>query len=98
MRKDHAEKATEKREAGKRMTLKEWQLTVFSYTPSSLWHDFFPKFIKANGLATTARLRPLLWQCIWELAQIEHKAMMDRLVAENRPTIRIGKRNILYQF
>jgi len=97
MRKDPSEAAQAKRDAGKPMTLKEWQLTVFSYTPSSLWHDFFPKFLKANGLAVTARLRPLLWQCIWELAQVEHKAMMDRLVAESRPTLRIGKRNIIYQ-
>lgn len=84
-----------KRKAGKLMTLKEWQLTVFSYSPSSLWHDFFPKFLSRNGM-TAKRLSPMVWQCIWDLATIQHQAVLDKLVAEVRPTIQFrGRRYAL---
>lgn len=87
MRKDPAGAASAKRKAGKLMTLKEWQLTVFSHSPSSLWRHFFPKFLAKNGV-TSKRLSPEVWACIWELATEAHRAMMDKLVAEARPTIR----------
>jgi hypothetical protein len=85
-----------KRKQGKRMTLKEWQLTVYSASPSSLWHDFFPKFIKENGVSGRAELTPKVWLALWDLAAIAHQEMLDKLVAEGRPTLKMGERNVLY--
>lgn len=95
-KKDPSDAAISKRKQGKRMTLKEWQLTVYSASPSSLWHDFFPKFIKENGVSVRAELTPRVWQALWDLAVVAHQEMLDRIVAQGRPTIRIGGRNILY--
>jgi hypothetical protein len=85
-----------KRKKGQRMTLKEWQLTVYSASPSSLWHDFFPKFIQENGVAIRAVLTPRVWQALWDLASAAHQEMLDKLVAEGRPTLKMAGRNILY--
>jgi hypothetical protein len=96
MKKDPCDSAILKRKRGKRMTLKEWQLTVFSASPSSMWHDFFPKFIKANGVSMRAELTPKVWQALWDLAVVEHQEMLDKLVAKGRPTLKMGGRNVLY--
>jgi hypothetical protein len=95
-KKDPCTPAILKRKQGRRMTIKEWQLTVYSASPSSLWHDFFPKFIKENGVSVRAALTPRVWQALWDLASAAHQEMLDKLVAEGRPTIKMAGRNILY--
>lgn len=95
-KKDPCDAAILKRRNGKRMTLKDWQLTIYSASPSSLWHDFFPKFIKENGVSVRAVLTPRVWQALWDLASVAHQEMLDKLVANNRPTIKMAGRNILY--
>ena len=96
MRKDPVDSATQKRKQGKRMTLKEWQLTVYSASPSSLWHDFFPAFVKKNGIAIRSKLTPQVWQAIWDLATVAHQTMLNELVANGRPTLMWTGRNIQY--
>lgn len=95
-KKDPCATAILKRKKGKRMTLREWQLTVYSASPSSLWCDFFPKFIKVNGVSVRANLTPCVWQALWDLASVAHQEMLDKLVAGNRPTLKMAGRNILY--
>lgn len=95
-KKDPSDAAILKRKQGKPMTLKEWQLTVYSASPSSLWHDFFPEFIQENGVSIRANLTPRVWQALWDLATIAHQEMLDKLVANGRPTLRWGGRNIQY--
>jgi hypothetical protein len=95
-KKDPCDSAILKRKKGQRMTLKEWQLTIYSASPSSLWHDFFPKFIKENGVSVRAELTPRVWQALWDLAAIAHQEMLDQLVAKGRPTLTMAGRNVLY--
>jgi hypothetical protein len=85
--KNIADVAFDKRKKNQRMTLREWQITVCSTSPSSLWHDFFPTFLKKNGISPRAALTPAIWQAMFDLAMKAHQEELDKLVAENRPTI-----------
>ena len=87
MKKTISDIAFNKRRNNQRMSLKEWQITVCSASPSSLWNDFFPEFLKKNGVSTRAKMTPVVWRSIFDVATQEHKAKMDKLVAEVRPTI-----------
>lgn len=84
---DIADVAYGKRKKNQRMTLKEWQITVCSTSPSSLWHDYFPKYMRRNGVSVRAQLTPAVWQAIFDIATKEHQEMLNKLVAEARPTI-----------
>lgn len=84
---DLVEKAVAKRDLGKRMSLKEWQLVVYSHSPSSLWNDFLPKFLSSNGVPVKGRYTPAIWKAFWDLAVLAHEKMMRTLVAETPPTI-----------
>lgn len=85
--KNIADIAFNKRKKNQKMSLKEWQITVCSTSPSSLWHDFFPPFLKRNGVSTRAILTPVIWQSMFDIAAKEHQVMLDKLVAENPPTV-----------
>ena len=84
---DRAQAAFDKLKKNQLMKLKEWQITVCSRSPSSLWHDFFPKFLKKNGISDRVSMSPKVWQAVFDIATKEHEEMMNKLVAENRPTI-----------
>lgn len=85
--KNIADVAFDKRKKNQRMTLREWQITVCSTSPSSLWHDFFPAFLKKNGISPRAALTPVIWQSVFDVAAKEHQEDLNKLVAKNRPTI-----------
>jgi hypothetical protein len=87
MKKDISDIAFSKRKKNQRMSLREWQITVCSISPSSLWHDFFPTFLKRNGVSVRAEMTPIVWQSIFDIAAQEHKTMLDKLVAENKPIV-----------
>lgn len=87
MKKDISDIAFSKRKKNQRMTLREWQITVLSISPSSLWHDFFPGFLKRNGVSVRAKMTPTVWQSIFDLATKEHQEMLNKLVADNRPIL-----------
>jgi hypothetical protein len=85
MKKDISDVAFSKRKKNQRMTLREWQITVCSISPSSLWNDFFPDFLGHNGVSVRAKMTPVVWQALFDVATKEHKEMLDKLVAENPP-------------
>ena len=79
--------AIAKRHNGIHMTIKEWQLTVYDRSPSSLWLDFFPKFLEENGINAKSKLAPVIWELLYNEADKKHQENLDTLVKQNRPTI-----------
>lgn len=78
------------------MTLRDWQIVKICQ-PSGLWHDYFPKFLKKNGVSIHGRYTPSVWQALFDVATEEYTAMLDKLALLHRPTLKIGNRNIAYQ-
>ncbi len=87
----------EKKAKGQKLSLREYQIIVGPRTPSSLWHDFFPKFLVNQGLNKSQKLTPLVWDLLLGAASKEHDEYLKKLVAENgKPSVILGKRKIIY--